>query len=46
MNVDLRSVVIFLHMQGNSAQKINNDINHVFKKNVIAYSTVPNTLEI
>lgn len=40
MNVDLRSVVIFLHMQGNSAQKINNDINHVFKKNVIAYSTV------
>ena len=33
MNVDLHSVVIFLHMQINSAQKINNDIN-------LGYSTV------
>lgn len=39
-NTDLRSLVFFSHMQGNSAQRIKNNINHVFKKDVIQYSTV------
>lgn len=40
MNIDLKSIVYFLDMQGKSPNTILLEINETFKKNVIAYPTI------
>ena len=40
MNVDLRSIVFFLHLKGKKPIKILCDINETFKEDMIGYSTV------
>lgn len=40
MNVDLRSVTIFLYMQGKQPYQIHSEITGTFQNNVIGYSTI------
>lgn len=40
MNFDFRSIVLFLHINGEEPKKIQSEINDTFHKNIIGYSTV------
>ncbi len=40
MDIDIRSIVYFLSMQGKSPTQIQEEINHTYNTNIISYSTI------
>ena len=40
MEIDYRSIAIYLHKKGKSSEEITVDMNETFQQDVIAYSTV------